>query len=465
MKTIYTITPPIARFLMACFAFVSCDSFIEVPLPDSQLTEETVFGEYATANAALTDIYAKIRDRGILTGVNTGLSNQLGHYSDELTPYGTPSNASFNFYNNALLPTNAAVATYWNTTYNHIYAANSILEAVEGNDNFTDENKRQLRGESLFIRALLHFYLVNLYGDVPYITTTDYRINSKATRMPLGEVYERILTDLENAIALLQPKYSAADRSIPNQYAAKALLARVYLYNQSYAEAANAASALINESGLFVLTPKLNEVFLIGSKETIWQLQSPTAGQNTKEGALFIFTAGPPSLVALHPNLVNSFATADGRRFNWIKMVTKGTSNWYHAYKYKERTFTTTSVEYAVVFRLAEQYLIRAEARARQGDLIGAKEDLNAVRKRAGLGDTDAVTPEELVTAVLQERRWELFTEHGHRFFDLKRTSLLDATLTPLKPGWNTSDALFPIPLNELNANPFLGIQNPGYEH
>lgn len=463
MKAIYIITLYIVRLLVLSFLFVSCDSFVEVPLPDSQLTKKNVFEDYATANAALTDIYAKIRDRGVLTGINSGLSNQLGNYTDEITPYGTPSNTSFNFYNNTLLPTDATVAVYWNTSYNHIYAANAIIEAVAESENISEVNKKQLRGESLFIRALLHFYLVNLFGDVPYITTTDYRTNSKATRMPVSEVYQKIITDLESSITLLQVKYNPTDRSIPNQYAAKALLARVYLYNQSYAEAANEASALINESALFVLTPKLNEVFLISSKETIWQLQSSTAGQNTKEGALFIFTAGPPALVALNTNLVNSFTNADGRKLNWIKVVTKGSLSWYHAYKYKEQTFTTTSREYSVVFRLAEQYLIRAEARVRQGDLIGAKEDLNVIRKRAGLVETTAISKEEILTAILQEKRWEFFTEHGHRFFDLKRFNQLDAVLSPLKVGWNTTDALFPIPQNELNANSSLGIQNPGY--
>ncbi|MCI9844566.1 RagB/SusD family nutrient uptake outer membrane protein [Flavobacterium pectinovorum] len=463
MKAIYIITFYIVRLLALTFLFTSCDSFVDVALPDSQMTKETVFEDYATTNAALTDIYAKIRDRGVLTGNNTGLSNQLGHYADELSPYGTPSNTSYNFYNNALLPTNATIATYWNTSYNHIYAANSIIEAIEKNENISEENKNQLLGESLFIRALLHFYLVNLYGDMPYITTTDYRIKSKVTRIPVSEVYKKVISDLETAITLLPVKYSPSDRSIPNRYAAKALLARVYLYNQSYAEAANEASAILNENTLFVLTPKLNEVFLINSKETIWQLQSPTAGQNTKEGALFILTAGPPQLVALNTNLVNSFDPADGRKVNWIKTVSKGSLSWHYAYKYKERTFTSVSLEYSVVFRLAEQYLIRAEARAKQGDLIGAKEDLNAVRKRAGLQETTAVGKEDILTAILEEKRWEFFTEFGNRFFDLKRSNQLDAVLSPIKPGWNTTDALFPIPQNELNANSLLGIQNPGY--
>ena len=112
--------------------------------------------------------------------------------------------------------------------------------------------------------------------------------------------------------------------------------------------------------------------------------------------------------------------------------------------------------------RLAEQFLIRAEARAKQGDLIGAIEDLNVIRQRAGLSNTTAVTTDQVLSAILQERRLELFTELGHRFLDLKRLELLDSVLGT-KPGWSTNDKLWPLPQAEMDANSFLVPQNPGY--
>lgn len=440
----------------------SCDSFVEVELPKSQLTSVTVFEEYSTASAALTDIYSKIRDKGMLTGTSSGLSNQLGNYTDELIPFGTPASPSFNFYNNTLLPSNPAVASYWNDTYNQIYAANSIIERVAKSSGLNTENKTMLTGEALFIRALSHFYLANLFGDIPYITETDYKKNSTVQRIPVAEVYELILSDLNKAASLLPVSFTDTERTRPSRYAIRALLARVYLYAGQYEQAANQASALINQEDLFALSP-IEEVFLIGSKETIWQLQSPVDGQNTQEASLFIFQSAPPPLVALNPYLVNSFDFDDSRRSNWIKAVSDDTSTWYHPYKYKEQNFTSSSMEYSLVFRLAEQYLIRAEARAQQGDLIGAKEDLNKIRARAGLSATTAIAKEEILSAILQERQWELFTEHGHRFFDLKRFGKIDAVLSPIKPGWNTIDRLFPLPQSELSTNPNLGDQNPGY--
>lgn len=448
-----------------CFLLIlsACDSFVEVDLPKSQLTNTAVFDSYETANAALMNIYAKIRDTGILTGVNTGISNELGNYTDEITAYGTASNSSMPFYNNALLPTSSIIAGYWNSTYNQIYAANALIEGMENSKNLSVEEKKRLTGEALFIRALAHFYLVGLFGDIPYIKTTDYRQNTTVVKTPSTAVYQNISNDLQNAILLLSENYNSPDRIRPNKLACKALLARVYLYLKSYTEAANEASAVLNQTGVFSLEQDPSKVFLITSKETIWQLQSVSAGQNTKEGSIFIFQAGPPTTIALNPVLVNSFNVGDLRKTNWIKSVSKGISTWYHAFKYKEQNTTAASKEYSIVLRLAEQYLIRAEARAYQGDLIGAKEDVNKIRNRAGLAQTAASTKEEIFNAIMQERRWEFFTEHGHRFFDLKRFNRLDTELAPIKAGWNSSDSLFPIPQNELSTNPNLGSQNPGY--
>ena len=462
MKTFYHTATQMLWLGILSFFMNSCDSFVEVDLPKSQLTTVTVFEDYATADAALANIYAKIRDTGLLTGNNRGLSNQLGNYTDEIIPYGTPSNPSLNFYNNSLLAENADVAQYWNDSYNQIYAANSIIEGTEASTKLSDQNKKQLKGEALFIRALLHFYLVNLFGDVPYITGTDYKNNSIVSRMPANLVYQNIVSDLESALALLQNNYSETGRIRADKYVARALLARVYLYSKSYPEAANEASALLNQTNLFALE-SIDEAFLVNSKETIWQLQSAEAGQNTQEASTFIFLSGPPALVALNNNLVNSFSAADLRHSNWIKSVSDDTSTWYHAYKYKEQNFTSISKEYSIVFRLAEQYLIRAEARAQQGDLIGAKEDLNKIRYRAGLDDTSVISKEEILDAILNERRWEFFTEYGHRFFDLKRFNQIDLVLSGSKPGWNAHDSLFPLPQSELSANPNLRPQNEGY--
>lgn len=463
MKTIYSIIPENIILSVILLFLNSCDSFVEVDLPQSQLTNRTVFENYATADAALTDIYARIRDRGVLTGTGGGISNQLGNYTDELIPYGSPSNTSRTFYTNTLLSSNTDISQYWNESYNRIYTANSIVEGAGSSESLTLENKKQLQGEAFFIRALIHFYLVNLFGDIPYITDTDYQKNSIVKRMGQKEVYENIIADLNKAISLLPENYSTTSRVRPNKYVVRALLARVYLYNNAFAEAANEASAILNKTELYILDPNIDTVFLINSKETIWQLQSSAAGFNSREGAFFIFTSGPPPNVGLNSILFNAFNSNDLRLSHWIKKISNSTETWYHVNKYKQRENTSTSLEYSILFRLAEQYLIRAEARAHEGDLIGAKEDLNKIRLRAGLSETIAKTQADILKAVLEERRFELFTEYGHRFFDLKRFNELDYALMGVKPNWTPTDKLLPLPQTELSANPNLLPQNAGY--
>ena len=116
-----------------------------------------------------------------------------------------------------------------------------------------------------------------------------------------------------------------------------------------------------------------------------------------------------------------------------------------------------------MVLRLAEQYLIRAEARAQQNNISGAQSDVNVIRNRAGLANTTATTQGTLLSAIEHERQIELFAEWGHRWMDLKRTNRADAILGPLKSSnWQSSDVLFPIPLTQIQNDPNF-TQNSGY--
>ncbi len=447
--------------LVALLGLTGCDSFLDVDPPASQLTGAVVFEDKTTATAAMVAVYSKLRDGGLLTGSSSGTGAALGLYSDELTYYGTNDQNLFFVFNTTLLPTTAIVNQTWNQSYHQIYCANAVFEGCQNSASLPIADKNQLMGEALFVRALVHFYLTNLYGDVPYITTTDYEVNRLVARMPVATVYENIISDLNEAIVLLSEAYVTSERVRPNRSVAQALLARVYLYKGDWAEASNAASAVLNQS-LYVWENDIDKVFLKDCTATIWQFYPKLSGGNTNEAAVFIFGSGPPPFIGLNATLFNAFDPNDLRKTHWIKSVTNGTDTWYHAYKYKQQNNTGTSMEYSVVFRMAELYLIRTEARAQQGELTNAKADLNKVRSLAGLPDTTALTADELVAAVLQERKFELFTEYGHRFFDLKRTGSLESVLSIAKPGWNSTDQLWPIGETELLANPTL-TQNAGY--
>jgi len=465
MKTIQSIKA-MARPLMISWAMVlttlcSCEEYVSVDPPTSQLTSQAVFSDKRTATAALMDVYAKLRESSVVTGRTSGLSALMGLYTDELVFYGDAQHFGAGYYNNNLLGSDVQSAAWWANSYNQIYAANAIIEGLGRSEMIQQADKDLLTGEALFIRAFLHFYLENLYGNIPYITATDYTANAVVPRMPSAQVYTRIIADLQAAHDLLPAEYPAADRTRVNKAAASALLARVCLYAGDYAQAGDAASAVLNNTALFSDEP-LADVFLKGSRTTIWQFSPMAEGTNSYEGQSFIFAAGPPPFAALRPSLLESFETGDHRRSLWVKEVAGNGGPWYHSYKYKQR-FTDSSTEYSVVIRLAEMYLIRSEARLEQGDLIGALEDLNHVRATAGLTNTPAATPTQILAAILNERRAEFFTEHGHRFFDLKRRGLLGQALGGSKPGWQPTDALLPLPENDLRLNPNLLPQNQGY--
>ncbi|PHK34686.1 starch-binding protein [Nostoc linckia z16] len=453
----------LAAVLVSCSMFIfGCDDFVDTDRPNSQLTTGAVFEDATTANAAMTDIYAQMRENGLINGKTFGFSSLLGVYSDELDSYDSGGNGTTDFYNNAVLASNSLVHSLWNSSYNHIYAANLVFEGVSNSSALGENDKRLLQGEALFVRAFTHFNLTNIFGDVPYVTTTDFETNRVIPRTPSEIVMENIIADLETAAGLLPENYVSADRTRPNKATAQALLARVYLYNQQYAEAADTASAVINNEGLYIWENNLDNIFLKESTTTIWQLAPGSQGANTYEGATFIFHAGPPERVALSESILSGFEVGDLRRSHWVREVTDGVTSWFHPYKYKQDIAMGSSMEYSIQLRLAEQYLIRSEARARQGDLIGAKEDLDKIRITAGLSGTAAASQAELLEAVLRERQNELLSENGHHFFDLKRFGRLDQELS-FKPGWDSTDILWPIPQTELLVNPALAPQNPGY--
>ncbi len=448
--------------IMFLFSLGACNKFVEIPMPSSELASPMVFEDLTTANAAVVDMYIQLRERVLATGQSGGISMLMGHYADELEPYGYGGLFEENYYLNNLTPSNISVQSLWNNSYSLIYSANAIIERLEQSANITGVDKNRLQGEAYFVRAYTHFYLANLFGQVPYVTTTDYRVNTRIARQSLPNIYQLIIDDLLQAKTLLTEDYRGQERIRPNKSVAGALLARVYLYAGNWELAEKEATEVIDHH-LYTWVDDLDQVFLKSSTATLWQLIPNQTGFNTYEAQYFIFLSGPPPNRALNMVLVNAFEPGDKRKEHWIGTVTDGSENWYYPYKYKERASTSMSVEYSIIFRLEEMYFIRAEASARQDIFNVSRDDINKIRERAGLDPVTTDTREGLITDILQERRAELFTEQGHRWFDLKRTQMADTYLSGLKPGWSITDTLLPIPESEILINPLVGPQNPGY--
>ncbi|MHA7943582.1 RagB/SusD family nutrient uptake outer membrane protein [Formosa sp. 3Alg 14/1] len=428
-------------------------------MPSSQLNTEEVFEDKATVDAALSSIYADMRDGSIVSD----LSYNLGLYADELDLYGMGTTNASEFYENALTPADSKVKSWWNSSYFLIYSANSIIENIEISSQIKKEDSDQIKGEALFVRAFLHYNLSLLYGNIPYITTTNYIKNLDTHKSTEAEILKAAEQDLIEAISLLPMAYLNPDRTRPNRAVAMMLLSRICRDTKNWSKVIELTTAIIEQTDLYTWENMLDHVFLKESRSTLWQWYPKFDGNNTTDGNLFIFTTNPPSNVALNQNLVDSFEQQDFRLSHWIQAVTDDLGTWYHPFKYKEKGSSEPTREYAVVFRLAEAYLIRSEARAELGNIEGALLDINQIRNRAGLGDLNTLDKESLLSSILEERRHELFTESGHRFFDLKRNQIINEVLNPIKPGWDATDQLLPIPQEELELNPNLEPQNPGY--
>ena len=474
---IFTKSSSIATALLFACSLAGCAKLAEVAPPVTSTSQSNVYTDDATAASVLTGIYTQISQATFATGSLTSMSLFPGLSADELVPFTPTTNAWYiAYYTNALSNSNTLPADYWSAIYPTVFVANSAIQGLTASTSLTPAVKQQLMGEALFIRAFCYFYLVNLYGDVPLATGTDYTVNALLPRTPKAQVWQQIIADLKQAQGFLSPVYVDAtvvnatqERTRPMQAVATALLARAYLYTADWPDAETQASAVINNTALYSLSP-IDTVFSKNSSEAIWQLQPVNTGQNTQDGLLFTLpSSGPDNSdhpVYLSAFLLNAFEPQDQRRTNWIDSVIVGSTTYYYPYKYKVGIVGAPVTEYTMVLRLAEQYLIRAEARAEQGNIMGAQNDLDTIRNRAGLLPTQASTQTDLLTAILHERQAELFTEWGHRWLDLKRTGSLDAVMkvvTPQKGGtWNTDWQWYPILLSELQHDPNL-VQNPGY--
>ena len=455
---------PAVIFVMVCLlASSGCRKLLQVPTPQDEISVGEVFSSDSNALSALSGMYIQIMNnpQSLLNG---GMTLYGGLSSDELD--NTVANASVDeFRSDSLTAANLFCSNLYTGAYNTIYTANSMLAGLQGASGVSDNMRSELQGEAEFVRALVYFYLVNLYGGVPLVTTTDFTVSSVQPRATVGAVYSQIVADLQDAEGRLSPVYLSTGaftgaRTRPNQAAATALLARVWLYEGQWGRAESAADTVI-ANPLYQLVTDLNQVFLAASPEAIWQLQPVYANLATAEGNLFIPRSGGKPGYILTPGLLASWEPGDLRRLDWTDSVVNEIVDVY-PYKYKEASNNPPNGEYEIVLRLAEMYLIRAEARARQGNTVEAAADLNIVRQRAGLAPTAATDAAGLLTAILHERQIEFFAEWGHRWLDLKRTGEASTVLGAEKAGWNVTDELYPIPANELTENPTL-VQNPGY--
>lgn len=454
---------------------ISCRKFVEVPSPTQSLVTGNVFDKNTTATAAQLSIYAQMQGYSTRFNFNTGLS------SDEFTTNSSTS-TTINLYKNALSEaSDSPNLGLWNQGYSYIYQCNAVIEGLMSSNTISSSVKKQLTGEAKFLRSYLYLDLLGAYGDIPLILSTNYANNVKIAKTAQSTVLQQIISDLKDSQLLLNEKYVDASDTVatntrvrPNKWAATALLARAYLYTSNWTDAETQASSIIANTAIYSLPTDLNSVFLIAgnnSTEAIWQLQTNSNNSYTSDASQFVLTGdintgGNANIPLINPSLLAAFEPGDKRRSSWINSLSASSGTYYYAYKYKV-TSASIPTEYSTLLRLAEQYLIRAEARAKLNKLAEALSDLNVIRLRAGLSSLPlTLNQNQVLLAVAQERRTELFTE-GHRWLDLKRTGTIDDVMSlaaPQKGGtWAVYKQLYPIPIKDIQNSAGVIIQNQGY--
>jgi hypothetical protein len=444
----------------------ACKKLIGIPpSPPTQISESQQFADSASALTAMANVYSYVSSTsGSAFGYNdANLPEATGLSADELLYNSSNDPDRPAFYGYTLTNLNTDVAQLWSYPYSSLYPVNAIITNVTNNQALSAAFRTQAVGEMRVMRALYYFNLVNLFGGVPLSLTTDYKTNAVLPRASVDSVYDQIITDLTGAQQKLSASYPSSGHIRPNQLVATSLLARVYLYRQQWQQAYDAANTVIT-SGQYSLVSDPNQVFLDGSSEAIWQLPAKTSYYEVQEAYNFSpqYGAAPQFLVS--KCLLNAFEPGDLRMKDWLEQVVVNGDTLYYPYKYKNVQSGSPTTEDYMILRLTEQYLIRAEASAELGNGAAALTDLNKVRARAGLGAStaNAASQTAVLNAIMHERQVELFTEWGHRWYDLKRTGQAGTVLGAEKTGWTADAALYPVPIGQLQTDVNL-TQNPGF--
>jgi len=440
------------------FLVSSCTSNIEVQ-PIAQIDASAGYQTKSDIDAALTGCYNELTNanyNGIrywalcdLAGDNLNWTGTFGDFAEVL--------------NHQIFPQNASVTNLWTTVYDGINRVNNVIYSV----NKTSDkavNVPAYLAEAQAFRGFQYFNLLRFYGGnintpgynqagglglplkiAPTLVIAD---TASIPRSSEADTWKFIISDLSAGVAGLPAKNGTGKI---NKYAAEALLARAYLYTGDWANAEAAATDVITKGGYTLVSgANYSTIFTVkNTSESIWEIQFDS--QNANQGAFFTYATANGGRGEITPTIsLNAAAEASDLR-KPVNYTTIAPLN---------KTLKYTSVaglDNFVVVRLAEMYLIRAEARANQSNLVGSLADLNIIRTRAGLTLSVAATSDDLITAIEKERRIELAFE-GHRWFDMRRYNKI-STLG-VTQGFR---ALFPIPFSEVTNSGGIIAQTPGY--
>ena len=462
-KSIYIF--PFCLIIAICFIFSSCAKLNQVS--PTSVPASAMFKDTNSLNQALTGLYSTLEsinyygayfpmladlnsDNGIAGGYNNTSLNEFGAYN--------------------VTSSNIFIQNQYVSMYYTIANANAILageSSITGTDSGTLQLLQSVKGQTLAIRALAHFDLLRSFGyhwdvtsiyGIPVVTTVQ-TASDVVPRSTVAQTYTAIINDLTQAGTLLSNDASR-DANYINPAIINALLARVYLYEKDYADAASSATAVINDGAFAVLgTNSFPTIYTTKlSSESIFELPFSEQSPSFFNASTYARPdAASTEVLFIASQELDSFLyyrTGDMR----INLFDYSSPNFQpNGRTLKYSSDITLKDNSAYVIRISEMYLIRAEALGRTG---GGLADLNTIRTNRGLpalAPSDVPDDPTFAQYLSDENRAE-FNFEGHRYFDLARTGQITNVL-----GVPLTNACFPIPLQQITATHGAVVQNPGY--
>ena len=360
---------------------------------------------------------------------------------------------------------NTLLSEYWSAAYNTIFRTNTVLASI---DNVTlESNKNQYEGEAKFIRALNYFNMVRMFGEIPLVTSIAYVGNYEAyTKATVDEVYDAIISDLQDASILLPDSYGDNDLGRATSGAAIGLLAKVYLTLQDYTNAESLLTQLMGSPYSYSIISDYHDVFYDEmNDEIIFAVRYESGVGDEGEWYSYEMTMMGGKIRGNNPtdDLLASYETGD------LRYDVSVTSGDLMCGKYLSDGSQYDAENDWIVLRYADVVLMYAEV---ENELYGptqaAIDAINPLRVRAGLttfnlADYDQTSFRE---EIAHERRIELAMEN-HRWFDLLRTGKVEEVMTAHSTAeglsYESYHNLYPIPQREIDASEGYLTQNPGY--
>lgn len=430
--------------------FGACSDELDLK-PVDQLTPEEVFDNATNANAAVLGLYTTMRSSHYygqaFLAVN-GFSALSYRHNQNFAEYEE-------YVRKDIRVDNAWSLNMWNAMYKTINAANNVIAGVPEINGY--ENSEELKNyvrEAKFVRAHTLFNMVRMWGDIPMPLTPTTTVDGYAvTRIPADQVYAQIVLDLEQAINL-PDSYGTTNetKGRATSLAAKALLAKVSLYTEDYSRAAILSDEIIN-SGDMAFSENFSDIWQVGNtSESIFELQFDDQNQNS-----FANNSAMDASVVLfyaRDGVLNLYDEGDLRKDFTVQIDSASGEAITYVGKYR---VVNPAAQNTPILRLAEMYLIYAEAQARvaQGVDANAYIRLSELRTERGL-TTPAIGDFNLsswVTFVQEEKRREMMFE-AEVWFDYCRTGL--ALESETNGGLNVPSQdryLYPIPSDEINVS------------